>query len=337
MSKPAAAYLLLGPEVGEKDAFVRRLAAQLAKQAGGSPEMHRFYGFDVEVSQVVAVLRNGSLFSPHRLVLLGNAELLTRKGDLDLLAEYCKRPAPDATLLLSSEELTRIDRRLEQMVAKEDRIVFWELFENQKMGWIQNFFGKRRIQIEPRAASFLLEMVENNTRQLQDTCEKLTLFFGEGSRIGHEDVEKILYHSKEENVFTLFDKIAARDFPGSLEILGKILLSRETDPVQLLAGLLAQIRRLLALKSLLEGRYGLEEACASLNLRGKKVQKLYAEGARQYSVEELQALIVLVARFDVRLRSLKTALAATLLQLFLYYAVVRGGSGPWDGAVNPAR
>jgi len=329
MSEPAAVYLLLGPEVGEKDAFLRRLTAQLAKRAGGSPEIHRFYAFDVEVAQVLATLRNGSLFSPHRLVLLGSAELLSHKRDLDMLAEYCAHPASDATLVLLSEELTRFDRRLEKIVPKENRIVFWELFENQKMGWIQSFFGKRRIQIEPRAAAFLLEMVENNTRQLQDTCEKLALFFGEGSRVGYEEVEKILYHSREENVFTLFDKIAVRDFPGSLEVLGKILLSREADPVQLLAGLLAQIRRLLALKRLLAGRYGLEEAFSSLNLRGKRMQKLYGEGARRYSGEELEALVVLAARFDLRLRSLKSALAANLLQIFLYYAVVRGGRGPW--------
>jgi DNA polymerase-3 subunit delta len=325
MSKAAAVYLLLGPEIGEKDAFVRRLVTQLGKQAGGSPEIHRFYGFDVELAEVLAVLRNGALFSPHRIAILGNAELLTRKRDLDLLAEYCNHPAADATLLLLSEEVTRIDRRVDRMVPKDNRVVFWELFENQKMGWIQNFFGKRRVEIEPRAATFLLEMVENNTKQLQDTCEKLTLFFGEGSRIGHEDVEKILYHSKEENVFTLFDKIAARDFPGSLEVLGKILLSREADPVQLLGGLLSQIRRLLSLKRLLDGRYSPEEAFANLNLRGKKMQKVYSEGARRYSLEELQALVVLVARFDVRLRSLKTALAASLLQLFLYYTVIRGG------------
>lgn len=339
MSKPAAAYLLLGPEVGEKDAFLQRLTGQLAKQAGGQPEIHRCYAFDVELSQVVATLRNGSLFSPHRLVLLANAELLSRKSDLDLLAEYVARPAADATLVLLSEETSRIDRRLEEIVAKENRIVFWELFENQKLGWIQNFFGKRRIQIAPPAASFLLEMVENNTRQLQDTCERLSVFFGEGGRIGYEDVERILYHSKEENVFTLFDKIASRDFPGSLEVLGKILLSREADPVQLLAGLLAQIRRLLALRRLLDGRYDLQEAFASLNLRGKRMQRLYGEAARRYSTAELEALVVLVARFDVRLRSLKTALAAILLELFLYYAVVRGGrggrgGGPWAFAAG---
>ncbi len=68
MNKPAAVYLLLGPEVGEKDAFLQRLAGQLAKQAGGKPEIHRFYAFDVELAAVLATLRNGALFSPHRVI-----------------------------------------------------------------------------------------------------------------------------------------------------------------------------------------------------------------------------------------------------------------------------
>ncbi|GAG02692.1 unnamed protein product, partial [marine sediment metagenome] len=226
-----------------------------------------------------------------------------------------------------SEEIGRIDKRLEKMVPKENKVIFWELFENQKMGWILNFFRKSNIQIDPEAASFLLEMVENNTKELKDTCGKLRVYFGEGSRIEYADVEKILYHSKDENVFTLFKKISSRDLDASLEVLTKLLLTREADPVALLAGLLAQVRKLKRLKGLIEQRYSHEEAFSRVKMSSKRMQKIYAEGARQYSLDELQAIVLLIARFDYRVRSLKSNLHATLLQLFLYYLVVRGGSG----------
>jgi DNA polymerase-3 subunit delta len=215
------------------------------------------------------------------------------------------------------------------MVPKENKVIFWELFENQKKGWIANYFRKQRIEIDPQASLFLLEMVENNTRELRDTCEKLSLFFGEGSRIGYADVEKILYHSKDENVFTLFESVAARDFAAALEVLNQLLLSRDTDPVGLLAGILNQVRKLRNLKALVEQRYSLEEAFSRLKIRGKKVQKIYADGLRAYTLAELRDIVQLIARFDRRARSLKSTLQACLLQLFLYYLVVRGGRGSW--------
>ncbi len=327
MSKSDALYLLLGPEEGEKDLFLDRLIRRITKTIGQAPEVHRFYAFDSDTLEILAALRNGTLFSPYRVVLLRNAELLNKKRDLDQLAEYCDRPAPQTSLILLSEEIGRIDKRLEKMVPKENKVIFWELFENQKMGWILNFFRKSNIQIDPEAASFLLEMVENNTKELKDTCEKLRVYFGEGSRIEYADVEKILYHSKDENVFTLFKKISSRDLDASLEVLTKLLLTREADPVGLLAGLLAQVRKLKRLKGLIEQRYSHEEAFSRVKMSSKRMQKIYAEGARQYSLDELQAIVLLIARFDYRVRSLKSNLHATLLQLFLYYLVVRGGSG----------
>ena len=153
-----------------------------------------------------------------------------------------------------------------------NRKVFWELFENQKTGWVQQFFRRQQITIEPEAVALLLELVENNTRQLEIVCSQLALYYGEGARIGALDIEQTLSHSKEENVFTLFDRLVLRDLEAGLEVLQKILLSRsdDSDPVQLLGGLLFQFRRLMALHRLLAERYSAEEAFAKLSLRSKR-------------------------------------------------------------------
>ena len=327
MNKNDSLYLLLGPEEGEKESFVEQLIGRIAKAIGQAPEVHRFYSFDSEIPEVLSVLRNGALFSPYRVALLRNVELLNRKKDLDQLTQYAAHPAAQSSLVMFSEEIGRIDKRLERLVPKENKVIFWELFENQKMGWILNFFKKRKIRIDSQAASFLLEMVENNTKELKEICEKLSIFFGKGSEIGYADVEKILYHSKDENVFTLFDKIAARDLDASLEVLAKLLLSREADPVGLLAGLLFQVRRLKALKLLIEKRYSYQEAFVQAKITGKRMQKIYSSALQHYTLRELQAIVQLIARFDYRVRSLGSVLHPNLLQLFLYYLIVRGGSG----------
>ncbi len=333
MSDRHPVYLLLGPEVGEKEAFVSKLLASLARETGGEPEVHRFYAFDADISQVLTVLRNGSLFSAHRVVMLAGVEQINRKGDLEALREYSGRPAPEATLLLLSDEVGRVDKALRGFVPKPAQKTFWELFESQKRGWIASFLRRHDIQAEPDAVEFLLEMVENNTKQLRETCEKLVLFFGAGARIRYEEIEKLIYHSKDENVYSLFDRLARRDLGGAVEVLHRILLAREVEPTQLLAGLASQFRRLTAYRQLLAERFGREEALQRAGIRGgKRVQRVYQEASERYSLAQLRAVMVVLADSDVGLRSHKTALHPTLLDLCLYRIVNPQARGPQSAA-----
>jgi DNA polymerase-3 subunit delta len=322
---PSGLYLLLGPEEGEKDAFVRRLLGEIQRQRGEPPEVHRFYPFEDDLAEVLSLLANGSLFAGFRVAVVHNAEELKSKREVELLAEYAAHPPADTALLLLSAEVGRVDRRIERLADGPRKVIFWELFESQKLGWVNNFFRARGLQVQAEAVTFLLDMVENNTRELQAFCEKLALFFGSGSRIGLEDVEKVLYHSKEESAFSLFEKLSARDLAGSLEVLAKLLLSRDADAVQLLAVLAWQFRRLYAFQRLVAANYDAEEAGRRLEIRGKRTLQLHSQGARLYAAGELQRITRLTALFDLRARSLKSALHPTLLQLYLYYAVVRGG------------
>jgi DNA polymerase-3 subunit delta len=325
---PGGLYLLLGPEEGEKDAYVRRLLERIAKDGGSPPEVHRYYPFETDLSQVLADLANGSLFASSRVAVYQNAEELRSKREVDLLAGYAAHPAPGTALLLESPEVGRVDKRIEALVAKENKVIFWELFESQKQGWVNNFFRARGMSIEPEAVDFLLDMIENNTRELQAICERLALFFGKGARVGYAEVERLLYHSKEENGFTLFERLAARNLGECLEVLSKILLSRDSDAVALLGLLAAQVRTLFAFQRLLAANYSVEEASGELRIRGKRVQQTYAGAARRYSAEEIARILRLTALFDQRVRSLKSALHPALLELYLYYAVVRGGLPP---------
>ena len=100
------------------------------------------------------------------------------------------------------------------------------------------FFRQKKITIAPEAVEYILDMVENNTRDMRVECDRLAQFFGPDTVIGLESVEQYIYHSKEENVFTLFDKICERSLAGAAEVLDKILLSREAEAVQITSGLL---------------------------------------------------------------------------------------------------
>jgi len=328
--RPGAVQLFLGPEEGQKAEHIEKLRQQIASRMKGDPEVSRFYASETRMVQILLVARNLSLFSPHRLLIVSNIEEVRRAEDVQALVEYIQSPAPDATvILLGSGYNGDVDRRILSAIPKESQRIFWELFENQKQGWIMAFFRQRSIVIDPAAVEYILDMVENNTRDLRTECERLAQFFGTGSTIGLEAVEQYLYHSKEENVFTLFDRLCERDFPASIEVLDKILLAREADPTQLSAGLLAQFRKLGSLKRMIEESFEPSEAFTRLRILSKRNQRTYQEGSRHFSGADLQSIVLLLATFDERLRLTKAEAHGLLLHLVIYYITRRAGQGAW--------
>jgi DNA polymerase-3 subunit delta len=290
------------------------------------------------MSEIVLCLRNVSLFARHRLVIVSNAEEVKGSEEVGALVEYLASPAEDATLLLLSTGFAGdIDRKIAGDQRKktpgavpfEHQKVFWEMFDNQKQGWVTSFFRQRKISIAAEAAEYILDMVENNTRDMRVECERLALFFGSDAAITLESVEQYIYHSKEENVFTLFDRICGRELLAAEEVLERILLSREADATQLAGGLLTQFRKLAGYKRMLAANYESAEAFPKLRIFSKKNQKTYVEGRRRFNATEIETIVQLLVEFDERFRSVKADLHDLLLRLMVYYVVQRGGQGAW--------
>jgi len=320
-------YLLLGPETGEKERFISQLRARIEGAAGEAPEVSTFYTFETQPHAVVALLRNGSLFSAHRIVMYKGIDTLTKKDDVEPVASYLSKPSPDTTLLLIAET-PGVDKRIEKALPADRKKIFWELFENQKRSWVTGYFKQAGLSISTDAVELLLEVVDNTTDGLRKECEKLSQFFGEGGTVDEQGIETYIYHSKEENVFTLFDHVAGADLPASLETLQSILLSGDSNAVGLLSGLVWQFRRLLQVHSLLAESYAITDACTKAGIRSKRTQKSYAEAVRNFTARDVEAIMTLLAQFDGELRAARSDQQRLLLELFLYYCIARKGRAP---------
>jgi DNA polymerase-3 subunit delta len=325
------AYLLAGPEEGEKDARIAAIATAIEQKTGGPPELHRFHAAEARVADVLMILSNRSLFARHRLVLLTDVELVKGKADVEALAAYLASPADDATLVLETSELPgAVAAPLTKLLPKQAKIIFWEMYENAKKGWIVNFFRQRKVGLDPGVVDHILDMVTNNTRELRAECERIALYLGPGATLDLERAEQYLYHSKEENVFTLFDRLAVRDHAGAQEVLDKILLAGENDPQQVAAGLLWQFGRIVKYQRLV-GRehYNPEEAFEALKLRGRRNQAAVAAAAKAYDAGALDTIVALLTEMDARFRTGRADVHPLMLQLAIYYITRGGGRGAW--------
>jgi len=309
-----AVYLLTGPETGKRDDYIADLEKKLKRSLGEPPEKYKYYSFDTAVPDIISLLKNGSLFSSHKLVLIMNVDEYKKK-DMDSLLEYVKKPAESSTLILVSEK-NKLDR-LDKAVPAKNKVVFWEMFDNQKNSWVQSYFSKSGKKISGDAIETLLDMVENNTNDLKIHCERLVQFTGAENLITSEIIEKVLYHSKEENVFTLFEKLGQKDLEASLETVQKIILSGDGNGIGLISGLLWQWKKLMMFK-FFSSRMDSTEALYKAGIRGKKNQANYKTASRNYSQEKLEQIIVLTTEFDARLRQVRSEMEPVLLQYYLY-------------------
>ncbi len=327
MTNPEPAYLLLGPEVGKKNDFIHTLREALTRKSNGNPEEYHFWPFESESSEIIALLKNGSLFGGHKLVRISQAEALSA-ADRKAFTDYLRQPSPDTVLVFSSEEnkLNRSFMSFEAAFKKEQKKIFWELFENEKKGWITGYFRDAGRSIEPEAVDLILEMVENNTIAMRRECESLLLLTEGRSYVETDDIEEFLFHSREENVFSLFGKITEGRLTSALEALQKILDSGEGSSVQITGGLLWQFQKLLDLRVLTDSNYTFKDACDHLNIKGRRNQAGYQEGLSRYSAEELRNIIMTLADFDSALRQVRTDMEGTLLSMLVFTCVEKKGT-----------
>ncbi|MBN2738267.1 MAG: DNA polymerase III subunit delta [Spirochaetales bacterium] len=318
-------YLLLGPEEGEKSIFIQNIIKNNTQQNGEKPEISRYYGFDTNLVDLVSDMRTGSLFSSCRVVILNGIEEVKKKSDVDLLAEYLSNPSDDVILFLTSSQVSGVSKSLENKIPKNQKKIFWELFDTQKRSWIQNFFSQRELTIDTKAIDYLLEIVENNTRDLRSVCQQLAFFFNSGKVIVVEDIEQFIYHSREENIFTLFEKVSFRDLSSAQEALLKIVQSGESEPIAVIIGLTWQLKKLLRYKLYQDKQFHSNEIFKKVNITSKKSQKIYSVGADNYSLKELTSIVTILNDYDILLRSNKKDIHLLLLQLLLYFVIVKGG------------
>ena len=318
------AWLLSGPETGERNIFLKQLRNRLIEQFGEEPEQHRFYPFETEISEILSLIKNGSLFSAWKLIIIGQAEML-RKPEVDELKAYLASPSDDAVVVFLSDE-TSLKNGLGKIIPKQNQKIFWEMFENQKKGWLSGFFRNRRISIDADAIELLLTLIENNTSDMKRECEKLAIFFGEGAAISKAEIENFFYHGKEENVFSLFNRIAAADLEGSIDILQKIMLGSESNTVQLLGGLMWQLRNLQGIAFELNRGESFQSACFKNGVRGKKAQAVYSEALKHYDEQNLRDIIALTADYDIKLRTARHEQREITAQLYLYSIIEKKGS-----------
>ncbi|THB63157.1 MAG: DNA polymerase III subunit delta [Spirochaetaceae bacterium] len=318
----AAIHLLMGPDEGNKREHLKGIAANIARQIGQEAEKTVMYSSDQGIGEAISLLRTGSLFNPHRLVIYHGADSIKKVEDQTLLAQYAVNPSGEGTLVLLSTE-TRVPKKIEAAVPKSQTKVFWEMFANQKEQFVIRRIAGNGRKLDRDAVQLLLESVEGTSDQLAMACDQLATLFPQGHVISEQDIDTFLFHSRQETVFSLFHAMCQRNLEQSLEIVRTLLDLQDVKPFLIITGIAWQLRRLLSIKERLQRGLKPENVWDELRIKGQRNREQLLTAARNFSLSELQARVRLITRVDSSLRSDRSSIHNHLVLVFLYRFIAR--------------
>ena len=320
----APVWLFTGPEAGEKAAEVDALRSNAEKAFAGLDNFN-FYADDIKTEELVMLLQNGSLFSSGKFVVVKNADAFKLKDDVSQIVEWIasvpeNKAGSEAVFLVLLSDMISIDKRIEAAVPSSHKKIFWEMFEDRKERWLDSFFKKAGLSIDEGAIRLILEMTENNTEALRAACAPFSLFYPAGTRITEKEAETILAHTREESPFTLFDALAKGDLEEALLIAGKLSLTKEAAPPQIIAGLTWCFRRLEDWHALTGGGRGEPNAAAAsqAGFASNKAKAQYRMAAARWSPAATKRVLSLLAEADMQSRSSAGRLQNVSFELLLY-------------------
>ena len=347
-------YMLLGPEEGLKADWLEE-ERKRKLQEHPDAEVHQIFVGDDRGEDLEAVLMQPSLFSSFRLVIVKQYEGRTAKDGFEkAVIRFVEEGADDAELIILSSEKSksRISQKLQKAPeSKVSIIFFWELFDNQKRGWIQNAFRREGFSITPDATEELLFSVDNSTSELRSIVSSLSLFFRakgqEGREITADDIQQYASQTRGEDGNTLFRAIADSDLEHAEAIMASILSSDASAPVRAISVLASRFRMLESFERARKAGHhderAFEEAdCLSpypspYPTKGirKSEWQLFRKAAAAYPLEDTERIILYLGKMDSSVKNAPSEWQPIILSTLV--ATIIHFKGRETGiAVNPS-
>lgn len=147
--------------------------------------------------------------------------------------------------------------------------------------------SKRKKALDPPAFQAMREMIGFDIRTFTANLEKLADYTGDRNRITVDDVTAVLKRTKQDPIYELTGALADRNLSAALFYL-QTLLSENLFPLQILAAMTNQVRKLLLAKGFVESPVG---RVWQKGMRYPQFQNQVMDAVRQYdqTLEEKMA------------------------------------------------
>ncbi|MFO8009450.1 MAG: DNA polymerase III subunit delta [Dehalococcoidia bacterium] len=266
-------YILYGEDDFSMKEALDRIKADSAQDSLGEADITTFEGSKLTYDELINACNTMSFLSPRRLVivegLLSRFEQSGKRGGGKAKPrqqnewESLKNVTmPDSTVLIFLDGKLSKNNPLLKGLAKTAEVREFKSL-SMKSGapelsdWIRSRVRANAGEISPRSVQLLIDLIGNNLWVLSNEINKLCLYTG-GRRIEESDINAVVSHAREANVFHLVDAIVQRRHGNAARILHQ-LLNEGAAPPYLLFMITQEFRLLIQVRELAAQRLGASE------------------------------------------------------------------------------
>ena len=228
---------------------------------------------EIETSRLSDDALTPSLFSQSRLVMVSNADKLTKRRTEDLVAI---QSIPSSSLKV----ILIVGGRSGEGLGKTFPVVeIDELKPGEVARWLVD-----RYQVSPEIARYMVENVGTELYPLHNEMEKLRTYVGESRPIDVRDIDVLILRSEQFGPFELDDAILARNYKKAVRVLGA-MMEEGGEPLMVLSRIVRVWRQLFIGKGL-AGKHGAKEVAAAAGVPAWKAGD-FVTSCKKYEWKQL--------------------------------------------------
>jgi len=293
-------YLVRGDDPVLSGDAVRQLVTDLVGADDPAFAVEDLAGDDYEMATVVEAAQTPPFFGTRRVVVARSIGRFSAQ-DVAPLVAYLADPLPTTVLVLVGGG-GQIARGLLDAVKKTGHVVDAGAPSTGKarQSWLTSQLKASPVNLDARAAELVATHLGEDVGRLPSLLELLTAAYGEGARLGEDEVAPFLGEAGGVAPWDLTDAIDRGDTAGALENLHRLLGSGR-HPLVILASLHNHYTRILRL----EGSGAADEKAAAqmLGITGSTFPARKAlSQARRLGHDPVARAITLLAEADLALK-----------------------------------
>lgn len=240
------------------------------------------------------------VYHPYFLSTSKTKEKIESLQDYKVLMEYLESPNTftDLIFVLEADKLNERSEIVKLLKVKAKVIEAKEITKEEWPRFIQQYFQKLNVSIDPDATSELALRVEGDAMRFVNEAKKLALYT---DHITYDDIQTMIARPLEENAFLIYDCILKKDKSKAISIY-RDLLVEGSEPVQLV-GMLANQFRLLSEVSYLSTQYSSNNEIARILGVHEYRVKLSRDHLRRITYKKILKKIDELYQLDLDIKS----------------------------------
>lgn len=297
----SAAYLVKGGDPALLSEAVHKLLGELTGSDGAGLVVEEFPD-DATVDAVADACQTPPFLADRRVVVLRDVGRF-RTEEVQPLLDYLADPLPTTHLVLVSGGGGQVPVKLANAVKKVGHVIDTSVGVGKaRTSWLADRLRNAPVKLDAAAARLVGEHLGEDVGRIGTLLDGLAAAFGEGAKVGADEVAPFLGEAGGVAPWDLTDAIDGGDTATALEHLHRMMAGGGRHPLEIMATLHRHYAGMLRLDG--AGARNENDAAAMLGIKPYPAKKALTQ-SRRLGTAGIADAIDLLAEADLDLRGVK--------------------------------